>query len=193
MHEPCLHCVTFYVLVTGTPGGGGEQSGAPVGGASNIGQGVGSAAKQNGPVGKVGKKAKKPGSAAGAVGPEDKDLDGSFRVPGYRGVWVNRAGKHFVKINGKRLLKGVDGEYDAGGVLFFDTIDLAAKKHDDVAHERGIELAEGLNFNEDGSRIVYEENTPAAAAGRGLEMLGGGASSVVPALSVINIKVRNPC
>lgn len=174
------------------PGGGGEQSGTPVGGASTFGQGVGSGAKQNGPVGKVGKKAKKPGSAAGAVGPE-KDSDGSFRVPGYRGVWVNPAGKHFVKINGKRLLKGVDGEYDEGGVLFFDSIDLAAKKHDDVALARGIEKAEGLNFNEDGSRITYEENTPAAAAGRGLEMLGGGSSSVVPALSVINIKVRNRC
>jgi hypothetical protein len=106
---------------------------------------------------------------------------------------VNPAGKHFIKINGKRLRKEEDGEYDDGGVFFFDTIDLAAKKHDEVAHENGIEQAEGLNFNEDGSRIVYEENTPAAAAGRGLEMLGGGANSVVPALSVINIKVRNRC
>ena len=170
--------------------GGDEQGSVSVGGASAVGQGIGSGAKQNGPVGKVGKKAKKPMSAAGTVEPEDKDSDGSLRVPGYRGVWVNPAGKHFVKINGKRLRKGEDEKDDEGDVLFFDTIFLAAKKHDEVALERGVAIAEGLNFNKDGSRIVYEESTPAAAAGRGLEMLGGGTSSVVPALSVINIKVR---
>lgn len=181
--------VTCYALGTGVPMGGGDQGSVPVGGASAVGQGIGSGVKQNSPVGKVGKKAKKPVSAAGAVDPEGKDSDGSLRVPGYRGVWVNPAGKHFVKINGKRLRKGGDEKDDEGDVLFFDTIDLAAKKHDEAAHERGVAIAEGLNFNKDGSRIVYEDSTPAAAAGRGLEMLGGGASSVVPALSVINIKV----
>lgn len=128
-------------------------------------------------------------SGAGAVGPEDKDKDGSFRVPGYRGVWVNPAGKHFIKIGGVSLMIETDeGETEKEEVLLFDTIEEAARKHDEVVTGTG--KGSELNFRPDGTRIVYEDSTAAAAAGRGLEMLGGGASSVVPALSVINIKVR---
>lgn len=129
-------------------------------------------------------KKKKSGSSTGAVKPQDKDSDGSFRVPGYRGVWVNPAGKHFVKIGGERLCVG-DANVD---VWFFDSVDEAAKKHDDIVIERGLEKSGGLNFNKDGSRIVHEDAAPSAASG---SVMGGGASSVVPALSVINIKVKD--
>ena len=54
--------------------------------------------------------------------------------------------------------------------------------------ERNEKKSHELNFKSNGKTIVYEDSTATAAAGRGLEMLGGGASSVVPALSVINIK-----
>ena len=130
---------------------------------------------QHGPASVVGKKAK--GNKTPAQ-PKDKDSDGSFRIPGFRGVWVNPAGKHFVKVGKERLM-------EAGELLFFDTPENAAQKHDEAAKDsNGTEL----NFKSDGSRIKYDDNAAASAAGRGLEMLGGGSSSVVPALSVINIK-----
>jgi hypothetical protein len=128
---------------------------------------------------------KKKGKAAQPPTPgEEKDTDGSFRVPGYRGVWVNTAGKHFVKVDGVRLT-GTEGGSD---VLFFDNIDDAAGKHDSILriqkkknHNQKMEL----NFQADGSRFLYEDITPASTSG-----LGGSAANVVPALSVINIKVR---
>mmetsp|Transcript_13452 Transcript_13452/g.19827 ORF Transcript_13452/g.19827 Transcript_13452/m.19827 type:complete len:1312 (-) Transcript_13452:194-4129(-) len=132
-----------------------------------------------GPPGVVGKKAK--GSKKQSES-QDKDADGSFRVPGYRGVWVNPAGKHFVKIEKKALTN------DNGDLKYFDTVDQAAREHDTVLEQKGMQKGMELNFQSDGSRIVYDENAAASAAGRGVEMLGGGSSSVVPALSVINIK-----
>eukprot|EP00521_Asterionellopsis_glacialis_P013923 CAMPEP_0195307938 /NCGR_PEP_ID=MMETSP0707-20130614/37967_1 /TAXON_ID=33640 /ORGANISM="Asterionellopsis glacialis, Strain CCMP134" /LENGTH=1416 /DNA_ID=CAMNT_0040372193 /DNA_START=37 /DNA_END=4287 /DNA_ORIENTATION=- len=179
----------------GAPAGGGAPGASAGGAPSTVGQGVGVGGKSVGPTGTVGKKGKTAGksSSAGAVGPKDKDKDGSFRVPGYRGVWLNTAGKHFVKIKGVRLTnKGIEGDEKAEDVLLFDAVDDAARKHDEfVSKSSGAKGAE-LNFRPDGSRIVYEDSTAAAAAGRGLEMLGGGASSVVPALSVINIKDLPP-
>lgn len=166
-------------------GPGGEPSNPAGEDSSNTGK------RPGGPVSVVGKKAKKKsGSAAGPAKPKDKDADGSFRVPGYRGVWVNPEGKHFVKIGTKRLRLGnADVEENVrGDVWFFDSMDDAAKKHDEIVRERGLEKSDGLNFNEDGSRIVHEDGTaPSAASG---SVMGGGASSVVPALSVINIKVK---
>ena len=58
------------------------------GGIPTVGQGIGSATASKQVTGLIGQ------------GPEDKDEDGYFRVPGYRGVWVNPMGKHLVKING---------------------------------------------------------------------------------------------
>lgn len=169
------------------PPGADEPVGIKGGDDPSTVQGTGTGQKQLGPPSVVGKKAKKKkgGPSASAAGPKEKDSDGSFRVPGYRGVWVNPAGKHFVKIGGERLKKD-----DSNDVLYFDSTDDAAKKYDELIRERGLEKSDGLNFNEDGTRIVHEDNNPAAAAGRGFEIMGGGASSVVPALSVINIKVK---
>lgn len=111
---------------------------------------------------------------------DEKDADGSFRVPGYRGVWVTKDGKHFVKQS-----DGTRFEVD-GTTSFFDSIDDAAKKYDSIVSEGSDEISKlELNFKEDGTRITYEDSTPSTQSG-----LGGSASNVVPALAVINIKVR---
>jgi hypothetical protein len=134
-----------------------------------------------GPVGVVGKKKGQRGNslAQGGSAPEDKEADGSFRIPGYRGVWVNPQGKHFVKLKGKRLTAPGSDE-----TLFFDSIEEAAKGHDNAVKVDGSDAKAELNFQEDGTRIVYEDVTTSSTTG-----LGGSASNVVPALSVINIKV----
>lgn len=164
-----LHLSNVVSCIPGDPGGS-------VGATPTVGQG---ASKKSG----VGKKtANRPGaSQPGAAPVEEKDPDGSFRVPGYRGVWVNKAGKHFIKIDGKR----VD---ESDKLLLFDTTDEAAKKHDEVVGQAKKSSTKiELNFKPDGSRIVYEDITPASTSG-----LGGSAANVVPALSVINIKVSAP-
>ena len=171
-----------------TLAGADDPDAHPAGADTSDGKGP-AGSRHMGPVSVVGKKAKKKksGSAASNVGPDVKDPDGSFSLPGYRGVWVNPSGKHFVKIDGERLRIGDANDSD---VWLFDSLDEAAKKHDEIVRERGgSEKNDGLNFNEDGSRIVHDDGTPAATTGRGLEVMSGGASSVVPALSVINIKV----
>jgi hypothetical protein len=149
---------------TGAPSVGVQGSGKP-------------GRQQHGPAGVVGKKKGPKMAQAGGSGSDEKDTDGSFRVPGYRGVWINQAGKHFVKISGERLSK--DDE-----VLYFDNIDEAAKKHDAVHKAKKNTGKVELNFKDDGSRIIYEDVATSSTTG-----LGGSASSVVPALSVINIKV----
>jgi len=74
---------------------------------------------------------------------------------------------------------------DIDKLLLFDGMDDAAKKYDEVVTKTKKKNAKvELNFKPDGSRIVYEDITPASTSG-----LGGSASNVVPALSVINIKV----
>ena len=135
--------------------------------------------QQHGPAGVVGKKKGTKGTQVGNGGVGEKDSDGSIRVPGYRGVWVNQAGKYFVKINGERLTE--DGISD---VLFFDSVEDAAKKHDVVLKAKKPSGKVEYNFKDDGSRIFYEDVTTSSTTG-----LGGSAASVVPALSVINIKV----
>lgn len=139
--------------------------------------------QQAGPVGVVGKKKgqRVGGASQGPPAPEEKDPDGSFRVPGYRGVWVNSQGKHFVKVRGSRLTAPGSGD-----ALFFDSIEEAARRHDEVLKTQNVEKRE-YNYQDDGTRIVYEDVTTSSSTG-----LGGSASNVVPALSVINIKVRLP-
>lgn len=135
-----------------------------------------------GPVGVVGKKkAQRTATSAqkGGAATEDKDADGSFRIPNWRGVWVNPQGKHFVKVKGKKLT--MPGTEDT---LYFDSFDEAAKVHDSAVKEDGSDPTTDLNFQEDGTRIVYEDIATSTTTG-----LGGSASNVVPALSVINIKV----
>ena len=133
--------------------------------------------KQTGPSGVVGKK-KASKTAHGAT--EEKDPDGSIRVSGYRGVWVNQAGKHFVKINGKRLTD------DNGKEMLFPGVEEAAKKHDEYLKSTNPKGKVEYNYKPDGTRVVYEDVSTSSTTG-----IGGGAASVVPALSVINIKVRS--
>lgn len=139
----------------------------------------------SGPKSGVGKKkGGRPGpSQTGSSGAEEKDPDGSIRIPGYRGVWINPAGKHFIKIDGKRFIDEDSTVDDA--VLLFDTVDDAARKYDEVIrNNKKKNQSVECNFSEDGSRIVYEDILSTTSG------LGGSAANVVPALSVINIKVR---
>jgi homoserine kinase len=94
---------------------------------------------------------------------------------------VNKNGKHFVKINGVRL---TEDKTESGKVQLFDNIDDAARMHDNVAKKENKHGKMELNFKPDGSRIKYDDINPASTSG-----LGGSAANVVPALSVINIKV----
>jgi hypothetical protein len=153
-------------------GGGSPSVGGASSGKSKVGR------QQHGPAGVVGKKKGGTKNTQPGTGAEEKDPDGSIRVPGYRGVWVNQAGQHFVKINGERL-----AEDDSSDTSYFDSVDEAAKKHDAVLKEKNSGAKVEYNFT-DGSRIVYEDVTTSSTTG-----LGGSAASVVPALSVINIKV----
>jgi hypothetical protein len=139
---------------------------------------VGQGANKKAGVGK--KKTSRPGAAPpGATPNQEKDADGSFRVPGYRGVWVNKTGKHFIMIDGRPIK--LDGT-----LKLFDTTDDAARKHDEIlqAESKDPSAKLELNFRSDGTRIQYDDVSQTASSG-----LGGSAASVVPALSVINIKV----
>lgn len=160
--------------------GAGEKDGA-VGAPSAKGAGSSKGKNQSGPAGVVGKKNKSKNQQAGPGG-EEKDEDGSIRVPGYRGVWANKAGKYFVKIEKKRVQ-----DEKACDTMYFDSVDEAAKKHDAILKETSKGGNVELNFKEDGSRIVYEDVSTSSTSG-----LGGSAASVVPALSVINIKDLPP-
>jgi len=132
---------------------------------------------------------------------KEVDEDGSLRVPNFRGVWVNTAGSFFIKVDGKAVMdddpangikikrEEIDDVPSSETLLLkFNSAEEAAKQYDEVLTFKKPSQKNELNFNEDGNRIVYDDGNAMAAAGRGLEMLGGGASSVVPALSVINIK-----
>jgi hypothetical protein len=148
------------------------MSGAP----PTVGQG-------GGPKSGVGKKkGGRPGpSQSGPSSAEEKDPDGSIRVPGYRGVWINPNGKHFIKVDGERVTESEREE----SIMLFDVVDDAARKYDEIMRmnkkkNQNVEC----NFSEDGSRIVYEDILSTNSG------LGGSAANVVPALSVINIKVR---
>jgi hypothetical protein len=166
----------FVILFFSVVAVSGDQNGS-VGATPTVGQG--------GPA-KAGVGKKKGKAAQPATLGEQKDADGSFRVPGFRGVWLNSSGKHFVKVDGERL-KSAEG---TGDVHFFGAIDEAAKKYDSILrmqkkknHNQKMEL----NFKPDGTRFLYEDITPASTSG-----LGGSAANVVPALSVINIKDLPP-
>ena len=146
-------------------------------------------------------KGKKGGTGGGKArtGSLPRDKDGSFRVPRFRGVWVSNAGKHFVKVGDKRLTESdfnteeiEEGGVDApsGAIKFFDSAEDAGKAHDEIAKKIGTSSSNvELNFNPDGSRIIYDDKH---AAPGGMEVLGPGTSSVVPALSIINIRDLPP-
>jgi hypothetical protein len=147
-----------------------DASSATVGATPTVGQGGGA------------KKTAQKKSQASTELEKEKDAEGALKVPGYRGVWVNKAGKHFVKVGGKHLHYK---EGDQKDLLLFGTADEAAKKYDaEMRAAVGKNKAVEMNFKDDGSRIVYDEEINALATS-----LGGSAANVVPALSVINIKV----
>ena len=139
---------------------------------------------QGGTKGGVGKKKSQRSSTAqtGGTVQEEKDPNGALRVPGYRGVWVNKEGKHFIKID-KDQYTG-----DGDEVVLFDSNDAAARRYDEVISKNASENQTlELNFKPDGTRNIYEDATSSTASG-----LGGSAANVVPLLSVINIKDLPP-
>jgi len=148
------------------------------GGSSNFSSATSSSGSSKKDTGKKKGKAAKGGSAATK---EEKDADGSVRVPSYRGVWVDQAGKYFIKIKSER----VSGE--GKKTLVFESIDEAAKQYDGLVKSKdggGDGAKTEYNFKPNGTRIVYEDAPTSTTTG-----LGGG---VVPALSVINIKDLPP-
>ncbi|KAL7578416.1 hypothetical protein ACA910_012812 [Epithemia clementina (nom. ined.)] len=158
-----------------TNGSTGDPTGS-VGATPTVGQG--------GAKGGVGKKKSQRSVTThqGAAAQEEKDPNGALRVPGYRGVWVNKEGKHFIKVDRKRFT----GEGD--DVVLFDSNDAAARMYDEIITKsaEGKQTLE-LNFKPDGTRNIYEDATSSTASG-----LGGSAANVVPLLSVINIKDLPP-
>jgi hypothetical protein len=135
-----------------------------------------------GQVGGVGKQ----GGVVGGITEETVDKEGSLLVPTYRGVWVNTLGKYFTKLPGEPLKE----DEPQTGIRDFPTADDAALFYDSKAgsmQDPDIEL----NFKANGTRMMYPDTSSMANASRGLDALGGGASSVVPALSVINLKVSS--
>jgi hypothetical protein len=114
---------------------------------------------------------------------EEKDPDGAFRVPGFRGVWLNTSGKHFIKVDGERLMSLPEGKGD----LVFGAIDEVKSTISILRMQKRKESQSKmeLNFKPDGTRFLLRRYYPASTSG-----LGGSAANVVPALSVINIKVR---
>jgi len=159
------------------------SSGGTSGATPTVGQGT-SNAKQYGPG--VGKQGNVSGNV-NASSEETMDKDGSLLVPTYRGVWVNTEGKYFVKVDGNAVTTA-SNEGDVPTVHLFASADEASKHFDMLVSEGGNSNIE-LNFRKDGGRIVYEDASSMPNVSRGLDALGGGAISVVPALSVINIKV----
>ena len=157
--------------------------GQPGAGRQDLSAGSAPVVGQRGPKSRVGKKKgkNKPTGVNGVDDTDEKDPDGSFRVPGYRGVWVTKQGKHFIKVDGNRF---AEKENDT---MLFDTIEDAAKKYDEIVsqNKKGDNLE--LNFKADGTRHVYEDSTSTTASG-----VGGSAANVVPLLSVINIKDLPP-
>jgi len=126
--------------------------------------------KQHGPgVGNQAHSDKKMDQKASA-GHVFSDVNGSLRVPTFRGVWITSKGKHFIKIKSTVLRN------------YFDSSEEAAKAYDEEVHRLGLQL--DLNYHSNGTRIMYED-TAIPATTTGFDLLGG---SVVPALSVINIK-----
>eukprot|EP00529_Nitzschia_sp_RCC80_P002582 CAMPEP_0113479372 /NCGR_PEP_ID=MMETSP0014_2-20120614/21273_1 /TAXON_ID=2857 /ORGANISM="Nitzschia sp." /LENGTH=1797 /DNA_ID=CAMNT_0000372663 /DNA_START=224 /DNA_END=5617 /DNA_ORIENTATION=+ /assembly_acc=CAM_ASM_000159 len=153
-------------------------SDAPKAGGSD--GGTKGAKKAPGPSGTVGKKKQKTG---GAPKVEERDPDGSIRVPTYRGVWVNAKGEYFLKVDTKRWTNEGDDK-----IVYFQAADEAAKKYDSILDTKkaGEGAKKEYNFI-DGQRIVYDDGAKSAITG-----VGGNSSNVVAKLSVINIKNLPP-
>ena len=127
-------------------------------------------------VGQTSKKKKSASVTGKGHSNEGKDENGCIRVPGFSGVWVNPMGKHFVKVDGKPLVNShreVKVSIKDDSITLFDNVEEAAKMYDIVIKEKWGEKKKDLklNFKSDGSRIIYD-TTSTAAAGRNLEMLG---------------------
>ena len=117
----------------------------------------------------VGQCSKKKSGVKRSSNVSDKDKDGCYRVPGYRGVWVDPKGKHFIKVNDKAFTHNIE---DGSGCDFYESSEEAARTYDDIIREKGLESSLEINYKPDGSRIKYDDQATSSGVGRGLEMLG---------------------
>ncbi|KAL7534723.1 hypothetical protein ACHAXR_007024, partial [Thalassiosira sp. AJA248-18] len=158
-----------------------------IGGANPSSVGKGTRASR-GPKKKVVKNPAKPERAKPEKAKPDKQsaehVDGSTRVPGYKGVWAQNSGKYFVKVDDKPL---VDNHSTSETPLLFDTAELAAKKFDEIFTERGEAKELEMNYKSDGSRVAGKEDS-AAAVVPSAKTSGFDANITTPDLSVIDIK-----
>ncbi len=101
-------------------------------------------------------------------------------------------GKYCIKIDGKVISAENQDCAGNGAPLLFDSVEAAAKRHDQVLEESGKAHQSQMNYRPDGLRIVHEEETKAILTIDDSGVLEGGTASslIVPALAVINIKVR---
>mmetsp|Transcript_6650 Transcript_6650/g.11843 ORF Transcript_6650/g.11843 Transcript_6650/m.11843 type:complete len:1765 (-) Transcript_6650:235-5529(-) len=121
-----------------------------------------------------------------------EDVDGSTRVPGYKGVWAQKTnGKYLVKVDGKPL---VDNNSEKETPILFATAEAAAKKFDEIITERGKVQELEMNYKSDGSRIVHKGGAAVGvSATKSAEISGSGAiDATTPDLSVIDIKDLPP-
>jgi hypothetical protein len=117
------------------------------------------------------------------------DKDGALLVLTFRGVWFNAEGRYFIKIDGKAVTRESEPADESALVQWFLSAEKAACHHDEMTKTNPDNTNIELNFKEDGSRNIYEDTDTLSNIGPSLDALGGGAMSVVPALSIINIKV----
>eukprot|EP00970_Alexandrium_tamarense_P015275 scaffold4931_cov196-Alexandrium_tamarense.AAC.7 len=118
----------------------------------------------------------------------DKENDGSTRVPGYKGVWARNDGKSFFVKAGDNVVLDEKSQ-----TLLFTSAEEAGKQYDRLIMKTGRGKGweeDELNFKADGSRIIHEDEPSSASAGKNADMqsAAASASSIVPALSVVNIK-----
>jgi len=113
------------------------------------------------------------------------DEDGSFKVPGFLGVWMNPAGQYFLKVNSTTLFEEVHEKKNPDGTkpLYFESPEGAACHYDSI-----VPAGAQRNYFSNGKRIVYQDKAPVAVCGGKLKGSSAFSASVLSALSVINIK-----
>jgi hypothetical protein len=114
-------------------------------------------------------------------------------VSGFRGVYLMPNGKHCIKIDGKVITNNSSQEdSEEETPLSFDLAEEAAKRHDQILKGSGNTKESEMNYEADGSRIFHAKETAAVSTRDDAGALEGGTgnNAIVPALAVINIKVR---
>lgn len=104
-------------------------------------------------------------------------------------MWARNDGKSFFVKAGDNVVLDEKSQ-----TLLFTSAEEAGKQYDRLIMKTGRGKGweeDELNFKADGSRIIHEDEPSSASAGKNADMqsAAASASSIVPALSVVNIKV----